>query len=492
MKKCLIVIIILFFFQNIIYAEDELIWDYKNDAFIKELLEGKTSESEAAKQKLLDEELSKSLDINLVYTNLAECLKTAVDNNYSIKTNESRKKQHYWEYKNANAQFLPDFSYQYTLQYIDGKFLVGGVLLDKFDELPIQNIFQIGWTNFQLGTTVMENVRRKHTLKATYSTLDYSRDEIILQTTLTYYDLLSQKLQVDVYKTNLFDRLQQYKLVKAKYEAGIESKYYVTRAEVEVARAKQTYITAFNNLRLTQAKLANLMGIEVLEAVYPTETSIQTRKLIEDKFTINSLYNMAMLTRDDIRAEKSKIEALKAERSSNYFDFAPSTTATYARSMVGTPDSGFGPNTTISLFATIPLGKKMGIGTATTIKAYNARIEAEQYKLTNLTRSVKESILGSYYNSKSALEKIESAKKEVEAADESVRIAIVRAKVGEGVFTDVIQAQTQKTLAQELLIRTTTEYNKAQAQLLFDSGIISVSSILNGYKLPTIKATTKP
>ncbi len=489
MKKLLIVIIILFFFQNTIYAEDEVIWDYRNDEFIKELLKDNPNASDAAKQKLLDEELSKNLGIDLIYTDLAECLKIALDNNYTMKQKERSKEQAYWEYKNANAQFLPDFSYQYTMQYIDGKFLVGGVLLDRFDELPIQNIFQLEWGGVQQGKLFFLNKQRKSLLKASRSTVDYTRDEIILKVTLAYYDLLSQKLQFEVFKSNLLDRLYQYRMVKAKYEAGIESKYYVTRAETEVAGARQNYITAANSLRLTQAKLANLMGVEILDAIYPSEGSIQIRKLVEDKYSIEKLYEIALQSRDDVLAEKLKIDALVAEKNSNYLDFAPKTTSSYARSIVGTPSSGFGPNTTISLGVTFPLGKNLGFGTMTTIKAYKARVESEEYKLTNLIRSVKESILGSYYNSKSAYEKIEAAKSEVRAADESVTIAIAQAKVGIGVFTDVIYAQNKKIQAQEVLIRTTTEYNKAQAQLLFDAGIISLNAVLNGYKPVQINTT---
>lgn len=481
MKKVLILIFIMFFSQNTIYAEDELIWDYKNDQFVKELIQGQNSASEVEKQRRLDEELSKNLGINLIYTNLSECVKVAIDNNYNIKSRNSIKKQHYWEYKNANTQFLPNVSYLYTMQYIDGKFLVGGVLLDKFDELPIQNIFQAEWLGTKQGKVFFTNARTKNTLKASTSTLEYTRDEVILQTALIYYDLLSQKLQFDVFKSDVIDRTQQYKLVKARYDAGLDSRYYVDRAEASVANAQQLYIAAFNKLRLTQAKLANVMGIEILDAIYPTETSIETKELIESTYTIDTLYDMALVTRDDLKAAKLHIEALKAERSSNYLDFAPNTYASYQRGLVGTPDSGFGPNSIITLNVTFPLGENLGLGTFTKIKAYNERIESEKYKLTIMMRNAKESILGSYYDSKTALERIEAAKKEVKAADSSVKQSTMRYKVGAGVFSDVIAAQSVKILARQTLIRAVTDYNQAQVQLLFNSGILSINSVLNGY-----------
>lgn len=492
MKKVLILIFIMFFSQNIIYAEDGLIWDSQKDEFIKELIQGKSSASEAEKQRRLDEELSKNLGINLIYTNLAECIKIAVDNNYNIKTKSCTKKQNYWENKNAKMQFLPDFFYGYTWQKLDGQFLVGGIAVRDVHEIALQSTFQLNWSTVKQGKLFFLNAQTRNAYNAANSTLEYTRDEVILQTTLTYYDLLSQKLKFEVSKSNLIDRTQQYKLIKARYEAGLENKYYVARADAEVAQAKQLYITSFNNLRLTQAKLANIMGIEILDAIYPYETSVESRELVENKYSIDSLYDMALVSRDDVRAVKLNIEALKAERSSTYMDFVPKMDITFASSNAGTVRLGTAPNTQLSVYLVAPLGQNLGLGTATKIKAYNSRIGAEQYKLVNLTRSVKESILGSYYDSKTALERVEAAKKQVSAADESVKISIVRTKIGDGTFTDVIAAQTAKVIARESLIQNVIEYNKAQAKLLFDSGIISVNSILKDYKVPQQTTTVPP
>lgn len=475
----------MFSFANLASADDDLIWNYKSDEFVENLTQGKSNVIQDEKQKVLDSELSKNLGIDLVYTNLAECLTVAVDNNYTLKTNNSSKEANYWENKNSIAQFIPDLSYGYTMQQINGTVLVGNVLPTVLNETAIQSQLKINWDTVQQGKLFFLYAKTKHTYKASYAAFEYSRDQVILNTTLTYYDLLQKKLTFEVLKTNLIEREEQLKLTQARYAVGLGDKFDISRAEAELAKAKQQYIANFNSLRLSQAKLANLIGIEVTNAIYPSENGINTRELLEPSYDIETLYKTALDTRDDVREYKEKIKALKAERSSNYMDFVPQLNIFYTTGQYGTIRRGIGDNTTVGFSTTVPLGKNLGLGTFTKVKAYNEKIDAEQYKLINLTRSVKEDILNSYYDSKTALERIEASKKEVRSADSSLRIAIMRMKVGASTFLDVIQAQSLKVQARETLINTMIEYNKAQAQLLFNSGIISIGNVLNGYKIPT-------
>lgn len=484
MKKVLILIITLLFISHTAICKETLIWDYNKDEFLKDLLEGKPGSIGIVDHKKLDQELSKSLEVELIYTNLKECLEIALDNNYNIKIKDSIKAENKWEFKNAKAQFLPDFSYIYNIQDLSGTYLVGGILTRTVHEVPITSTFQVLWSANQ-GKKFFTFAQRKNKLNSSCSNLNYTRDEIIRDTALLYYELLGLKLNLEVLKSNLIDRHEQYNLTAARYKIGEGAKFDVVRAVAEEAKAKQQYITAFNNLRLKQARLANVMGIEVLNAIYPTENIIETRELVDKTYDINKLYSLALDDRDDIKAQKWNIQALKSERNSKYADFAPDIQLLYQESRQGTVRLGIFPSTTYGVFLTVPLGDKLGVGSYTKIKSYNAKIDQEQLKLTELTRTIKENILNSYYNSKTALEKVEAAKKEVASTDESLKIALVRMAVGQSTFLDVIAAQSLKVDARQRLIATMIEYNRAQVQLLFDAGIISVNNVLVNYKMPT-------
>lgn len=492
MKRIVILVIVIILGASTANAGGDLIWDYQSDKFIREVIKGNTSIVDVKDQEKIDKEVSENLGIDLINTNLAECLKVATDNNYTIKQNKSLKQQAYWSYKNANAQYLPDFQYGYSIQSLTGTFLVGGIQIDEINETPIMSTFTFSWPTINQGKTIFLNIQKKNEYRSKSSTLDYSKDEVILNTTLTYYELLRQKIKFDVFRTNLIDRREQLNFTKARFQVGFGDKLDVERADAEVAKATQQYIASFNSIRLLQAKLANLMGVEVLDAIYPYEIYIETRTLVDEKYTIEDLYQMATVARDDVKAAKLMIESLKAQRNSVKMDFVPQVDLLYQKAWAGTARLGTYPNDTVGFAVTAPLGKKFGFGTVTNIKAFDAQIQAEQYKLENLKRSIKENIITSYYNSKTSLERVDAAKKEVEAADESLKISIVQMSVGKSTFLDVIQAQGIKIQSRQNLVDSIIEYNKSQVQLLFDAGVITIASTLKNYEIPQAQQGKQP
>ena len=75
----------------------------------------------------------------------------------------------------------------------------------------------------------------------------------------------------------------------------------------------------------------------------------------------------------------------------------------------------------------------------------------------------------------------EAAKKEVEAADEGLKFSLVGFEVGTNTFIDVLDSQSTKVQARRGYITSVIEYNRAQIQLLFDTGAITTQSLLCGY-----------
>ena len=377
---------------------------------------------------------------------------------------------------------LPDFYYRYRIQALNGEFLVGDILPRVIRQNPIYSGITVDYP-LGNGTVFYDMASRSNLYKSQKHNVKYTQSELLLNTTLYYYELLESKLNIEVLLSNLRDRHEQLKLMQARYQIGIGSKYDILRADAQYADAKQELITALNTLRLKQAKLANIMGIEVTLTLYPFEHGAQARELIDKKNNIDCLYNVALQSREDIKTKRAQIRSLVNLKNKNYADFFPYIDLTYEFAKVGvTGNQSLRTNHTWSLNVTVPLGKKMGVGTITQKNADLAKIKTARYELTNLERQVKESIVGSYYSSRTALERIEANKKQVLAADEGLKFSLIGFDVGENTFIDVLTSQTEKTQARQQLISSIIAYNKAQAQMLFDTGIISPRTLLLNYK----------
>lgn len=482
-----ILIIILIFIQNPVFAkeqtplnapEEKTIWDYKRDDFIERTLAGEDSLFAQQRQKEIDKELEKNLNVILVPISLEKCLKIAVANNYNIKQKKAVERQNLWEEANAYSRILPNLQYSYTSEWLSGTYLVGGIVPDDVSENPLSSFMTLDWSAFERGKVIFDIVQRKYLHQSAEALLNFSRDETILNTAISYYELLQKKAELDIYTTNVVDRQAQLNLTTARYHAGVGTRFDIYRAEAELAKAKQEFITAFNAIRVAQAKLANYMGIDVTVPVYPEEISIVKKQLLDEE--PEHLINKSKTSRQDLIAERKQIDAMKTERNAIFTEFVPDVKFTYVHARYGTKRVGTFPSDTFSINVVAPLGKNLGVNTLTQVKSANYKIEAEKLNLVQHSRDIEESIINSTQKAKSASERIDASKKEVFASDKSLESSIVLMNVGEQTFIDVLQAQSLKVNAQVGLTQNITDFNISQVQILFDAGIISIDGVLNG------------
>ncbi|MCR5261504.1 MAG: TolC family protein [Candidatus Gastranaerophilales bacterium] len=482
MKKLLFALsFVLIFNVSVLFAAETdyaTIWDKNDYSSDDKFPQNKENFFEQEKHKYSDKEIEKLLNVKLVPVSLEDCIKTAVENNYNIRAKKSLVKETVWNKRNAYTQFLPDVEYDFSIQKLSGTYLIGGIVPADIDEIPIQSIFTIGWDVFDKGKSFFNLSEKRKLYKASVLQQNFTRDEVILNTAISYYELLKNKAEIDIYAVNVIDRQAQYDMTKARYEAGVGTKFDIYRAEAELAKAKQQYITSFNTIRINQARLANYTGIDVSVPLYPKEIEITERKLSE--IDIETLIKYAKSSRKDVLAERKRIDAMKTVRNSQYTDFIPDVRIDYLNAHNGTARAGLFPSNSFTLTVSIPLAKKLGLDTVTRAQAQTAAIKAAQLSLEQKIRDIELSVISSKQNSASAFERIAASRKEVFAAEKSLENAIVLMNVGLATFIDVIQAQGLKVNAQVGLAENITDYNIAQVQILFDAGMISVDNVLNG------------
>lgn len=488
MRK-IIIIIVMLFIPQIVFADvseyiNSFLENFENESYrmYSDILKAGTQMSDVEKQLILDKEISEELNTPFLYSDLENCIKIALEKNYEIRINDAYKKQQYWLYKNSQFQLLPNLYYNYDIKKLEGRYLVGGIVATTTSEIPIQSLVILEWSTINQGKYFFLLSQTKNMFKASVFNLEFSKEEIIKNTVLAYYDTLEKKLEMEVQKINLYDRLEQLKYTKTRFDSGLGTLYDVKRAQAEVAGAQQDYTTTLNALRLNQAALANIIGIEILDGIYPFETGVDQRALINPDCSIDELYKQALMSREDIKAKKAEINAYKAQRNSNYSDIIPAITFSYQNGLVGTKRSGMSDHNSITFDLKLPFGQNLYMGTITKIKSDTALVKAKKLELINLERQIKENILSYYYDSINSLKKIQAAKIEVEAANVSLDLSLANMKAGDATFIDVIASQNLKVQSNINLIKNMIEYNRAQTNLLFEVGILSPKNVLRGYK----------
>lgn len=476
MKNGTVITLICFFlFQNAGFCE---IYDFLNDDFEKNL----KSQCENCKVEIqLEEEITKFLEQKQVPVSLDECLDIAMQNNFNIKAQFETYKSYDYLHKNALAKFLPNFGYSFYSIYYNGQVLVGTAFVDKFKELALSSTFIVSHDLTQGGKRIFNAKEKKFEKYEQKEELNYTKEEVLKLTATYYWQLLEDKINIEIHIKNLHERVAQLRLTESLEASGMGTKFDVIRQKNEVANAKRSLVNAMNNFRIMQSTLANIMGIELKTPLYPIENEVTLLNLIDKDITIDEMYEVAYKNRKDIKAMKNKIEAMKNERREIYTDFMPKPRVDAQYSQEGTNELGLGHAVILGAYVDVFLGENMAAGTITRAKAKTHEINSEVCKMTQKLRDIKEGLLNSYYNSKLLLKKVDITNEQVQYATETVKLAEMRFDAGQGIFLDVIQAQSLKTAARIENLQAIIEYNINQIDLLFDQGIIDIEKIIKGY-----------
>lgn len=448
---------------------------------MKEYIRGSASFSELEKQAQIDKSISEELNIDFVYTDLKECLKYALNDNYDIKIKSKLTAERLWSFRNSVVKIVPDIHYDYSRQDLRGEFLVGGIVPVGVHEIATNLYFNFEWNWFNKGRYFFDVFQNNYLLRKAKSEQKFTTEETLLKTSLAYYNLLLAKLEIEEYRTNLFELTYYKEIAEARFRAGLDRKYDLKRAEADLAQAQMNYQSSLNNLRMKQAELSSVIGLDILSPVYPFEDNVLVRKLFINKFDVEELFEIALSTREDIKAIQSKIKSDIIKKYSNLTDVLPNFVLSYQDGFAGTRRTGLRENSTLIFTSTISVGKNLLTGTLTKMKAEDSLIKSEEYELEKKKQEIKTLILSSLLKSDNALNSIKASEEEFEASKESLALAIGSYKSGQGAFSDVLDAQTIKTKAKLNVIRNSIDYNKSQLQLLFETGLISYNSVLEGY-----------
>ena len=477
MKNGLIVTILFFiFFQTPVNSEA---YDYLDKNYEQDL---KVHCENCSEEIELEEEIARFLEQKQIPVSLDECLDIALQNNFDIKARYETYKSAEYIHKNALAKFLPDVGYSFYSIYYRGQVLVGTALIDQFDELALSSLFVAKHDITQGGRQIFEAKVRKFEKYQRKEDLNFTKEEVLKNTAIYYWQLLENKINIEIHIKNLHERIAQLKLTENLEMAGMGTKFDVIRQKNEVANAKRTLINSVNNYKLMQAKLSNVMGIEIQTCLFPVEEEVETLNLVDKNITVDELFKVAENNRKDIKALKDKVMAMKNERRVIYTDFVPKPRVDAQFVQEGTNKIGLGRAVVVGGYVDFMLGENMGVGTITKAKAKTHEINSFSLEITNKLRGIKEDLLNSYYNSKLLLKQIDITKQQVEYATQTVELAEMRLDAGQGILLDVIQAQTFKTNARIEYLQSVIEYNINQVELLFNEGIIDIDKIVNGYK----------
>ena len=277
-----------------------------------------------------------------------------------------------------------------------------------------------------------------------------------------YYDLQNNDAQVEIQEAAVEDALQTLKDAQLLERAGLGTRFDVLLAEVELAQARQRVTTAIANQNIARRQLAETLSVD-------HSTELSTADAIEEAGTWNLELAQTIVQAFKNRAE---LEQQLLEREINQEQRTIQLAATRPRLTANanyTTDDDFEDEFDISDRYSVGLSLEWSLfdGGAARAGADQAEIDAEidETEFADLRNQIRFQVEQAFFQLRSNQDNIDTATREVELAEESLRLARLRFQAGVGTQSDVIDAQTQLTQARGSLVSSIIDYNQSFVQL---------------------------
>ncbi len=303
----------------------------------------------------------------------------------------------------------------------------------------------------------------KYNLHSTEEYVRQSTQVTVFNTKSAFYGYLLAKEFVRVAEEAVDVAEKLHKNVKNLYEVGMASKFDLLRSEVQVANLKPRLIKARNNLKIAELSLKTLLGLDLEKAVEikgeliyePYEPNLEESltKGLENRPEINQLKYQKQMAG----------EMLKLARASNLPSVAVSGTYNFWADKFNFKEDTWQNFYAVNLVLTLPIFN--GFATSARMaqsKAMIRELELSQKGLVDLVRfEIRQAIL----KLKEAKESLLSQEKNVEQAQESLRIAELNYAEGMITVLDVSQAQAALSQAKTNYSQALFDYAISLAQL---------------------------
>jgi outer membrane protein TolC len=432
---------------------------------------------------------------------LQEVLEQAVENNLAIKVSMDTLKSNRSFFVSSLGKFLPDLSMTYKVQDMYQQ----GNLITQFKTGAVT----LAYAFFQGGKVYAGAAASYFNYRAARFSLSANKNDILLGVYRLYNSVLYNQALLHIKVKSLESSRAALSVTEQQYRAGTGTKYAVMQSKSQVASDMQALVSQESALRKANIDLSAALNRSLFENYVPREIDISKKQLVNPRLNINEAVSIAMANRPEIRqydALRKQASATARQQASPLLPtaqifFTPTNTTTYtpsANSSIATSTSSVNLSTSGAGTTSVGLGNAvgasvslggtlnwnlsgLGVTDSASLLAYKnlAHRAVNQYNQQVLT--VMQELHKSYIDVQTAEQQIEITGENVEAARESLRLAFIRLKVGNGTNLEYIQSQKSYVDALTTQVRAFVDYLNAQAQLLRDIGTINPTILANGY-----------
>ncbi|HEY9682804.1 MAG TPA: TolC family protein [Oculatellaceae cyanobacterium] len=433
---------------------------------------------------------------------LKDCLDYAWENSLSIRI--SRESYLYQQAALAGqvAGFIPSFSLSYVV--------TKSHVVDP-ETYSTSNVFapRVIYPIFQGGSVVQGVLTQVYRTKGWKYSHQSNINSALLEVYKDYTNLCLAHALLRIRLKAIEVSRGELKLNEDKLKNGTGTRYAIVQSKSQLASDEQALLAQQIATRQASLTLGYNLHMPLSINLVPTEQELVEANIIADNMSVKEALAAALQSRPELReyemfkyAAKRNIQLTAASlyptlvfstsannsntdvsssSSSSSSSSTSSTTSSSTSSSSSTAGAGIYGGTYNTTQNAMTLGwslSNMGLSTAASIIGAKALARQALLQANQELELVREQVRTDYITFKSARQLIDSAAAAAAASEEALRLADLRLRAGNGTNVDVLQAESKYISDLYSQAQAIITSNQAQAQLLYDMGIIDRKRLL--------------
>jgi len=365
----------------------------------------------------------------------------------------------------------------------------------------IQNVEQsdVSYAISVTGTQLIFNGTTFNQIRGTFFQRDSAYfsfrnilDQLIATVKTQFYQIIVNRDLVTVNEENVHLLEAQLKDQQNRFEAGTVPRFNVLQADVQLHNQIPQLITAQNNLRISKLQLAKTLGLDFQRRFgdRPPLEVIGDMPYIPRPIELADAIEMGKQRRPFLKQARANVLNQLQQVRATAGQWLPNITTTGGGEWVSSPINSSWHDITKGWTALVQGSVPIWDSGAIAGQVIQQRALLSETKITydDDVRQVELEIQTAYSNLQQNEELVKSQEKNVELADEALRLAKARLDAGAGVQLDVLNATVQLLTAQSTRLQALFGYNSSLAE--FDRATGAQSSYSEMFANLRPRATT--
>ena len=368
--------------------------------------------------------------------------------------------------------------------------------------IPVRNVEQsdVSYAISVTGTQLIFNGTTFNQIRGTFFQRDSAYfafrnvlDQLIAVVKTQFYQIIVNRELVNVNEENVRLLEAQLKDQQNRFEAGTVPRFNVLQADVQLHNQIPQLITAQNNLRIAKLQLAKTLGLDFQRRFgdRPPLEAVGDMPYIPRSIELVDAIELGKQRRAFLKQARANVLNQLQQVRATAGQWLPNITTTGGGEWVSSPINSswhdISKGWTALVQGSLPIWDSGAI--AGQVIQQRALLSETKITYDDDVRQVELEIQQAYSNLQQNRELIQSQEKNVELAEEAVRLAKARLDAGAGVQLDVLNATVQLLTAQSTRLQALFGYNSSLAEFDRATGAQSTYSEIFANLKPRATAT---